>query len=285
MSCPPRLLTRTLNNHCLAVPGCKRHRAPGYTACRLHTNRKHRNGTYHAVLRLTQSRAHPYIGAAFSWLREAVRLNDPQVMLALAEFDTLLRQCPLVYLHDLGNKRLDARRKAKGILANVLKRFPDGYQAACAVLSVAMAVELACRVEPGMTNHPAFVQAMMRLHVYSLCNRQCEAYKLSTHRPTLASRWLNVRLHEILAPFVKYLSTDSRARDRAILERVATFSYVGPIPWRFLRGKRQRPYLPSRVRSDKGKPNPRKGPRVSSERLDHPKQNKKEIENHVSQER
>ena len=137
LSCPALLSTRLLNNHCTANLGCKRHRAPGYTACRLHTNRKHRNGTYHAVLRLTQSRAHPYIGAAFSWLREAVRLHDPQVMLSLTEFDAFLRQCPLVYLHDLGNKRLDARRKAKGILANVLKRFPDGYQAASAVLSVA----------------------------------------------------------------------------------------------------------------------------------------------------
>lgn len=285
MPCPSRLLTRTLNNHCAAVLGCKRHRAPGYTACRLHTNRKHRNGTYQAVLRLTQSRAHPYIGASFSWLREAVRLNDPQVMLALAEFDALLRQCPLVYLHDLGNKRLDARRKAKGILANVLRRFPDGYQAACAVLSVALAVELACRVEPGMTDHRAFVQAMMRQHVYGLCTRRCAVYKLSSHRPTLASRWLNVRLHEILAPFIKFLSTDSKARDRAILERVAAFSYVGPIPWRYLQGKRQRPYLPSRVRSDKGKPNPRQGPRVSSVRLDHPKQANREIEHHVSQER
>jgi hypothetical protein len=56
-------------------------------------------------------------------------------------------------------------------------------------------------------------------------------------RPKLPSRWVAKRIDDYLEPFIRFSTTDSKARDRAILELVAGHVYPQDVKWETLRNK------------------------------------------------
>jgi hypothetical protein len=258
---------------CAGELGCKRPVLPTYGMCAVHSQRLRNYGTTTAQHPLHPRQRTPYIQAAFSWLKSRIKSRDTSIVQILSEFDSYLRlHSEPTHIGDLSRRRMGAHRRLAGIWSNILKRWPDGHQAALAILSCALGTRLACAHEPGVTRHPAFTRAMQVYAVYSLVRRKNIKSPFTRPRPVLTGRWLAKRLDDAVEPFIRYMCTSTKDRDRAILERVVTRHYeANNVRWETLSSPYLQPNFtrkyPKRGHACpwRGKSAPKKGDRYVSQ--------------------
>lgn len=244
---------------CSAAYGCTRSVVPFHGVCRVHLGRRLHKGTALAEHSLSCRMRTPYIQACLVYyktlLRQAYSSNKRKkasadalrLIQALTDLDSFLRyQCEKILFTDLNRRRINSKRKAQALLRCVLTRWPNGLQASLAVLCSILGTRLACRIEgPELppSHREAFRRAMQAKAVLRLIARRGkrpawmsrkEFYK---SRPKLQGRWIAKRLDDYLDPFLRYLSEDSKARDKAILTLVSSRVYPQDVRWETLANK------------------------------------------------
>ncbi|ULA59511.1 MAG: hypothetical protein LZF60_140050 [Nitrospira sp.] len=268
---------------CSAVFGCRRPVVPFHGVCRTHLNRRLSQGTALAEHPLSSRLRTPYIQGSLVYCKTLIRqaqstnkkkkpsANALRLLQTLIELDTFLRNhCEKIVFTDLNRRRINSKRKAQALLRATLTRWPLGLQAALAVLCSILGTRLACQIEGPelpLQHREAFRRAMQVKAVLRLISRgrgkrpawlsRKEFYK---SRPKLQGRWIAKRLDDYLDPFLRYLSEDSKARDKAILTLVASRVYPQDVRWETMQNKTltptwRRPGHPCRW---KGKPAPKK---------------------------
>jgi hypothetical protein len=168
---------------------------------------------------------------------------------ALTDLDSFIRcHCEKnIRFNDLNRVRhVTSKRKAQALLYATLTRWPQGNLAALAVFCSVLGTRLACTVEgPSLppSHQAAFRRAMQVKAVVHLVHRRGKrpafmtAKEFYASRPKLAGRWIAKRIDDYLEPFIRFSTTDSKARDRAILELVASHVYPQDVRWETMKNK------------------------------------------------
>lgn len=268
---------------CSAVYGCRYPVVPFHGVCRRHLDRRRNQGTAYAAHSLPSRTRTPYIQGTLVYckrlIRQAYSTNKRKkpspdalrLLQTLTELDTFLRnRCEKIIFTDLNRRHINSKRKAQGLLRCVLSQWPAGLQAALAILCAVLGTRLACQIEgpelPTAAHGEAFRRTMQVKAVLRLIARRGKrpawmgrkAFYAS--RPQLSGRWIAKRLDDYLDPFLRYLSEDSKARDKAILTLVATRVYPQDVRWETLSNKTLTPTWrrPGHQCRWKGQPAPRK---------------------------
>lgn len=268
---------------CAALYGCLRPVVPFHGVCRTHLGRRLNQGTALAVHSLPSRTRTPYIQASLVLFKRHIRQAQSsnkrktpskdalRLLQTLTELDTFIRnRCEKILFTDLSRRRINSKRKAQALLRSTLTRWPNGLQAALAVLCSVLGTRLACQIEgPELppSHREAFRRAMQVKAVLRLISRGrgerpawMSRKEFYASRPKLQGRWIAKRLDDYLEPFLRYLSEDSKARDKAILTLVASRVYPQDVRWETMQNKTltstwRRPGHPCRW---KGKSAPRK---------------------------
>ncbi len=244
---------------CSAMYGCTRSVVPFHGVCRVHLNRRLHKGTALAEHSLSSRARTPYIQACLVYCKRLIRQAQStnrrkrpsadalRLLQTLTELDSFLRNhCERIIFTDLNRRRINSKRKAQALLRATLTRWPNGLQAALAVLCSILGTRLACQIEgPELppSHREAFRRAMQVKAVVRLIARRGkrpawmsrkEFYK---SRPKLQGRWIAKRLDDYLEPFLRYLSEDSTARDKAILRLAASRVYPQDVRWETMQNK------------------------------------------------
>lgn len=267
---------------CSAVFGCKHPVVPFSGVCRRHLDRRRNQGTALAAHSLPSRTRTPYIQACLvlfkSLIRQAQSTNKKKrpspealrLLQTLIELDTFIRShCEKILFTDLNRRGINSKRRAQALLRCTLTRWPDGLQAALAVLCSVLGTRLACAIEGPelpLPHREAFRRAMQVKAVLRLIARRGKRPAWMSRkafyqsRPQLSGRWIAKRLDDYLDPFLRYLSEDSKARDKAILTLVASRVYPQDVRWETLSNKTLTPTWrrPGHPCPWKGKTGPRK---------------------------
>lgn len=278
-------MTRRGYKTCPGAIGCKRPLIPIYGLCFTHRNRRRNSGTPLAEHSLFPRQRTPYIQASLVYFKRLIRQaqssnrrktpsKDALLFLqTLTELDTFLRNhCDkTIRVSDLNRVRhVTSKRKAQALLRSTLTRWPQGNLAALAVFCSILGTRLACQIEgPSLppSHQAAFRRAMQVKAVLHLINRRgtrpewMSRKEFYASRPQLTGRWISQRIDDYVGPYLRFSTTASKARDRAILELVAGHVYPQDVRWETMLNKTltatwRRPGHPCRW---KGKPGPRKG--------------------------
>jgi hypothetical protein len=176
---PKRLVLRH-SKVCTAEIGCSPPPMLGRTICKNHEAHASLYGLAWAP-QLRQRARRPYVCAAFAVLKALRRKKDTAVLHTLYELTATVKRCRLVPFKNW--RGLKPKHKVESILAQILKRWPEGEEVALAISSVVVGVLLACRNEPELDRSALFARFQGSRALLSLVKTKTEVYEIETGKP------------------------------------------------------------------------------------------------------